>query len=448
MSLANSYEQYMLELVNAERAKVGAQPLAFDGDLNESAEKHSAWMIATDTFSHTGSGGSTPGQRMAAAGYSFTGSWSWAENIAWASTRSPAGLQDEVQLLHTNLMNSSGHRANILNDGFREIGVGLEVGQYGSYEGAFVTQNFARTGTSNFLTGVAFDDKDGNKRYDVGEALDGITVSAKNTSTGAVFNTTTEPAGGYDLALASGTYSVTFSGNGIASTTQQVTIGSRNVKLDLVDPATANASPTEPAPAPAPEPAPAPTEPQPTEPQPTHVGNNYSNTIHGSSGNDYIVGNGGNDVIYGNAGNDRIEGGSGNDGINGGSGADRINGGTGHDRINGGTGADILTGGSGYDSFYFNSSPSSGVDTITDFSSAYDTIRLENAVFQGLPTGTLSTAAFRVGAAAADATDRIIYNKATGDVLFDADGSGAGEAQLFAKLTPGTAVTNADFAVY
>ena len=59
MSQANVYEQYMLELINADRASAGAQPLAFDGDLNESAEGHSAWMSATDTFSHTGSGGST-----------------------------------------------------------------------------------------------------------------------------------------------------------------------------------------------------------------------------------------------------------------------------------------------------------------------------------------------------------------------------------------------------
>ncbi|EKE17500.1 MAG: hypothetical protein ACD_10C00427G0001, partial [uncultured bacterium] len=40
MSLANPYEQYMLELVNAERAKVGAQPLAFDSNLNTASEIH------------------------------------------------------------------------------------------------------------------------------------------------------------------------------------------------------------------------------------------------------------------------------------------------------------------------------------------------------------------------------------------------------------------------
>jgi uncharacterized protein YkwD len=69
MSQATAYEQFMLELVNREQAKTGAQPLAFNGNLNASADSHSTWMIATDTFSHTGSG-----------------SWSSGENIAWVST--------------------------------------------------------------------------------------------------------------------------------------------------------------------------------------------------------------------------------------------------------------------------------------------------------------------------------------------------------------------------
>ena len=47
MAQPSTYEQYLLELINAERAKVGAQPLAFDGDLNEASEGHSQWMIGT-----------------------------------------------------------------------------------------------------------------------------------------------------------------------------------------------------------------------------------------------------------------------------------------------------------------------------------------------------------------------------------------------------------------
>lgn len=426
MSQANAYEQYMLELINAERARVGAQPLAFDGDLNEAAEGHSAWMIATDTFSHTGANGSSAGDRMKAAGYSFTGSWAWAENIAWMSTRAPSGFQDEVLQLHTNLMNSSGHRTNLLNDGYREIGIGFEVGQYGSWEGAFVTQNFARTGTTPFLTGVAFDDLDGDRSYDMGEGLASMTVTARNNATGAVTTTTTGLAGGYDLQLAAGTYTVTFSGAGFATTTHQATIDTRNVKLDLVDPATGGTPTPTPTPTPAPTPTPTPT----PAPQPE--------TITGSSRSDTLTGTAGDDIILGLAGRDKLYGGAG---------ADQLDGGSGNDWLYGGAGADVLTGGSGADNFVFDTAFAGAIDRITDFSPVDDTIRLENDIFTGLSTGRLNSSAFQIGTAAQDATDRIIYDAATGALYFDADGIGGAAAQQFAQLTPGLALTNSDFYV-
>ena len=180
MSQHSANEQYLLELINSERAKAGVQPLAFDTDLSESAEDHSQWMLATDTFSHTGVGGSTPTARMKDAGYSFNGSWASGENIAWATTRNPTGTADEVLLLHNNLMNSPGHRANILNGNFREVGLGVEVGDYRGRESAFVTENFAKTGSDLFLTGVAFEDQDGDIFYDPGEGLGGVTITARD----------------------------------------------------------------------------------------------------------------------------------------------------------------------------------------------------------------------------------------------------------------------------
>jgi hypothetical protein len=131
-------------------------------------------------------------------------------------------------------MNSSGHRANLLNPNFREVGLGVEVGDYRGRSSAFVTENFGKTGTDLFLTGVAFDDRDGDRFYP-GEQLGGITVTARNAS-GQTFKTTTSDAGGYDMALKPGTYTVTFSGPGIATSTQTATIGTKNVKKDLVDP--------------------------------------------------------------------------------------------------------------------------------------------------------------------------------------------------------------------
>jgi serralysin len=424
MAQPNAYEQYMLELINAERAKVGAQPLAFDGSLNTAAEGHSQWMINNDIFSHTGSGGSNAGQRMAAAGYVFSGSWSWGENIAWATTRAPTGYQDEVQLLHTNLMNSSGHRANILNGDYREVGIGVEIGAYKTYDSAaFVTQGFAKTATNPFLTGVAFDDLDGDRFYDVGEGLRGITVTATNMATQQVYTTTTMDAGGYDLTLAPGSYSITFSGGGVAtSAAQPVTINTQNIKVDLIDPTMSSGDQQTSSPPP----------PPPTLNPATITGTSYSETLYGTSGSDTIHGLGGADKLYGQQGNDRLEGGSGND------------------YLYGGDGHDVLVGGSGYDNFVFNTelTQATNLDQIVDFSTAYDTIRLENAVFQALAsTGTLARSAFHTGSAAHDSTDRIIYNRDTGGLTYDPDGTGAAAATKFAQLSAGLNLTYADFII-
>ena len=102
----------------------------------------------------------------------------------------------------------------------------------------------------------------------------------------------------------------------------------------------------------------------------------------------------------------------------------------------------------GYDTFVFDSALNSGVDRITDFSQVGDTIRLENAVFTALNTaGTLSSSAFYAGTAAHDATDRIIYNAATGALSYDTDGSGAAAPIQFALLGTGLHLTASDFIV-
>ena len=152
----------------------------------------------------------------------------------------------------------------------------------------------------------------------------------------------------------------------------------------------------------------------------------------GGNGNDSLVGNGTANSLRGGAGNDTVSGGAGND------------------ALSGETGKDTVTGGAGKDAFIFNTalSAATNIDRITDFSVADDTIRLENAVFTALKAiGTLAASAFCVGAAARDADDRIIYNKTTGALTYDANGKAAGGAVQFATLGTGPALTNADFAV-
>ena len=146
-----------------------------------------------------------------------------------------------------------------------------------------------------------------------------------------------------------------------------------------------------------------------------------------------------------------MSGGGGNDTISGGGSADSLAGGAGNDRLYGGTGNDSLAGGSGQNQFHFHTAldARNNVDAIADFSSAYDTILLDRAVFGAIAAdGTLAAGAFRTGAAARDADDRIVYDAASGRIFYDADGSGAGAAILFAQLGAGTPLSHADFVAY
>lgn len=152
--------------------------------------------------------------------------------------------------------------------------------------------------------------------------------------------------------------------------------------------------------------------------------------------------------ISGNGANNSLDGGSGNDTLIGGGGIDTLIGGTGNDSIAGGAGADRLTGNAGKDRFVFKSK-AEGRDTITDFAVVDDTIDVSKAGFGGgLTAGAAITAAqFRLGTRAGDASDRFIYNRTTGALLFDSDGTGAIASIQFAQLSTGLALTNNDIFV-
>lgn len=128
-----------------------------------------------------------------------------------------------------------------------------------------------------------------------------------------------------------------------------------------------------------------------------------------------------------------------------------IKGGNGNDTMDGGAGKDILLGGSGKDWFVFSTKPSktANLDTIKDFSAKDDTIRLENEVFRKFTKiGSLNKAYFVIGSTAKDANDYILYDKKTGYLRYDADGSGKGAALIFAKMTAGLKLTSGDFVIF
>ena len=115
--------------------------------------------------------------------------------------------------------------------------------------------------------------------------------------------------------------------------------------------------------------------------------------------------------------------------IVGNAGANILQGLGGDDYLQGRAGNDTLIGGAGADKFLFNTAlnAATNVDAITDMTAGVDIIRLDDAVFAGIgAVGVLNADAFHIGAAAADAQDRIVYNSATGELFFDSNGNAAG----------------------
>lgn len=137
-----------------------------------------------------------------------------------------------------------------------------------------------------------------------------------------------------------------------------------------------------------------------------------------------IQGNGGANPLKGLLGNDTLVGGSGND------------------TLMGGAGKDVLTGGPGKDHFVFDTALNGGanLDTITSFTSGGDKVVLDAAVFTAIGAeGNFIAGDSRFYAAAGateghDATDRVIYDTATGALYYDPDGSGAMDAVQFAQV--------------
>lgn len=114
-------ESTAVRLTNQQRAQHGCGPLRDDARLRTAARRHSADMHAKHYFDHNSQDGTSPWDRIKAAGYSSPG----AENIA----RGYATAQAVV----TGWMNSPGHRANILNCKLKAVGIGVEYGSGGPW---------------------------------------------------------------------------------------------------------------------------------------------------------------------------------------------------------------------------------------------------------------------------------------------------------------------------
>ncbi len=423
-------EQFLIELINRARLDPLAEAERYNLDLNaglpagtidgsarevlapnetleDAALFHSDWMLTNNIFSHDGAAGSDPGDRMAAAGYDFVGSWAWRENLAWSGTTGTLNLVQAILDHHEGLYRSSGHRQNTFGTNVREVGVAQVEGVFTQdgtdFNTSMLTLNFARTGTDHFLTGVAYHDTDGDEFYSVGEGVRDVTFTAAGNSD------VTTTAGGYAIAVSpSEDVSVTVSqlGNEIAALF--VDLGAGNAKLDLVTQldgtvvlALSASATLQSGIADAMLLGVADLDLTGNAVENTLTGNSGRNALSGEDGNDTLLGGGGSDTLSGGNGDDVLRGGEGRDIqwdsltgasttatnnadiLNGDAGNDRLHGQSGRDVLDGGAGDDRLTGGGGRDTFIFNA----GADRILDFTDNVDMVIFERTAL-GLNAGT------------------------------------------------------------
>ena len=394
------------------------QVLAPNQLLERSAEDHSVWMLERDVFSHTGEGGSTPRQRMVAAGYQLSGQWVTGENLAFSGTTGTIDTEAAVLEHHEGLFRSAGHRVNTLNGSFRELGVAQVVGEYSvngvDYNASMLTLNFGKTATSSFITGVVHADHDSDLFYDIGDGRAGVTFRSGGRSA------TSQAAGGYALAVEqTGNVLVTVS-TGTQRIEVAVDMSKGNVKLDLVGAShllssaniglgTGGADVTligiEDIYA---------------------LGNGAANRLGGNAGNNILTANGGHDALYGASGADTLSGGNGQDTLAGDGGNDRLDGGTGNDTLNGNAGSDILTGGAGAD--LIRGGEGNDTATFTDTAALTVDLRLATAQETGHGLDTLLSVE-NVGGTGLDdlilgsEAANILYGNAGNDTLSGFGGS-------------------------
>jgi Ca2+-binding RTX toxin-like protein len=221
----------------------------------------------------------------------------------------------------------------------------------------------------------------------------------------------------------------------------------------------------------------------------TLTGTGGDDTINGFDGNDlFLAGStGGNDVIDGGAGRDSIEfkeratsaitvdfvtgtitggapgtisftnierilTGNFNDTLTGNAAGQTLTGQGGSDTIWGAGGVDTLWGAAGTDTFVFREMGTANADRISDFATGSDKLHLDDAAFTAIgASGNFAAGDGRFAAnssgTAADTNDRVVFNTSTGQLYYDADGSGSGASQLIATVQTGATVAATDIVV-
>jgi len=486
------------------KAAPPVQPLAWNANLSKAAKAHSQVVIDTDTQTHQAPGELSLGARVTKAGYNWT---ALAENV-FAFGKSAlyihAGFLVDWGSGPNGMQNPAGHRLNILNGSYDEIGLGVlaETSSKTQVGPLIATEDFGRRSISPQLVGVAFADRDRNQFYSIGEGRDTLKVKIGSTSVASY----TE--GGYSIAAqANATQAVMLNGAGLdGAVVAAITFTGQNEKLDVVNGNELRVSAS------------------------TSVtgkiavikalglegltlgyggstaikliGAAGADTLKGGSGNDTLDGRGGADVMSGGKGNDsyvvdntgdrvveQTSGGTdtikaavtytlsanvenlvltgssaikgtgnelgnaltGNDKANtllGLAGDDTLSGGGGDDTLSGGAGRDTQTGGSGRDLFVFKpgdlGKTLSGADRITDFSHAAGD-RIDLRAIDAKAGGSDNAFVFIGAKAFTGHAGELRFANADGHTYVFGDTNGDKVADLVIQLDKPVALVAADF---
>ena len=245
------------------------QVLAGNSLLTNAATGHASAMLSSHVLDyqnsmvlhknpHTDAGDFDPETRIKNAGYIQTfsaGQFYHDENVAWQSIYTPGNTataydtRDPIVKLDDELFvdtyaSDRGHRLAIMADNVREIGIGTATGvvqwidQNGnpiSLNSVDATEDFGISGTNSFLTGVVYNDTNGNNFYDLNEGVQGVTAKVTTTGGTLVGSDTTGSGGGWSVSEPGGTYNVTFTGLATGDVTATVAGGNLNAKVDLVN---------------------------------------------------------------------------------------------------------------------------------------------------------------------------------------------------------------------
>lgn len=131
VSVGNIDSMVLIELTNKDRIAQGLAPLSYNAKLAASSNLKADDMAKGQYFSHNSPSGVTPWQWFSRAGYTYRYA---GENLA-------VDFSDSASI-ETAWMNSPGHRANILNPNYTEIGISLATGIHKGRETTYVVQHF------------------------------------------------------------------------------------------------------------------------------------------------------------------------------------------------------------------------------------------------------------------------------------------------------------------